>query len=44
MIQTTAGQVYTGMIVYEAVDGVILRTAANQTFGSSPKRSRIAGL
>jgi len=36
MIQTTSGQVYTGMIVYEAVDGVLLRTAANQTFRIKP--------
>lgn len=36
MIQTAGGQVYTGMIAYEAVDGVILRTAANQTFRIKP--------
>ena len=36
MIQTTGGQVYTGMIVYEAVDGLLLRTAANQTFRIKP--------
>jgi putative membrane-bound dehydrogenase-like protein len=36
MIQTTSGQVYTGMIVYEAVDGVLLRTAANQTIRVKP--------
>jgi putative membrane-bound dehydrogenase-like protein len=36
MIQTSGGKVYTGMIVYEAVDGVILRTAANQTFRIKP--------
>ncbi len=36
MIQTNGGKVYTGMIVYEAVDGVILRTAANQTFRIKP--------
>jgi putative heme-binding domain-containing protein len=32
MVQTTNGQMYTGMIVYEAVDGVVLRNASNQTF------------
>jgi putative heme-binding domain-containing protein len=36
MILTSGGKVYTGMIVYEAVDGVILRTAANQTFRIKP--------
>jgi putative membrane-bound dehydrogenase-like protein len=36
MIQTQDGKVYTGMIVYEAVDGVLLRTAANQTFRIKP--------
>jgi putative membrane-bound dehydrogenase-like protein len=36
MIQTNDGKVYTGMIVYEAVDGVLLRTAANQTFRIKP--------
>ena len=36
MIETAAGQVYTGMIVYEAVDGVILHTAADQTFRIKP--------
>jgi putative heme-binding domain-containing protein len=36
MIQTNAGQVYTGLIVYEAVDGVLLRTAANQTIRIKP--------
>jgi putative heme-binding domain-containing protein len=32
MIQTDAGKVYTGLIIYESVDGVILRNATNQTF------------
>ena len=27
MIETKGGKVYTGMIVYEAVDGIILRNA-----------------
>lgn len=36
MIQTNDGKVYTGMIVYEAVDGLMLRTAANQTFRIKP--------
>ncbi len=40
MIQTNDGKVYTGMIVYEAVDGVLLRTAANQTFRIKPSRDR----
>jgi putative heme-binding domain-containing protein len=36
MIETKAGKVYTGMIVYEAVDEVILRNATNQTFRFTP--------
>jgi putative membrane-bound dehydrogenase-like protein len=36
MIQTTGGQTLTGMIVYEAVDGLILRNSANQTFRIKP--------
>lgn len=36
MIQTNGGQVYTGMIVYEAVDGVILRNGTDQTFRIKP--------
>jgi putative membrane-bound dehydrogenase-like protein len=36
MIETKGGKVYTGMIVYEAVDEVILRNATNQTFRFTP--------
>jgi putative membrane-bound dehydrogenase-like protein len=36
MIETRRGQVYTGMIVYEAVDEIILRNASNQTFRFTP--------
>jgi putative membrane-bound dehydrogenase-like protein len=36
MIQTSGGQVYTGMVVYEAVDGVILRNGSDQTFRIKP--------
>jgi putative membrane-bound dehydrogenase-like protein len=36
MIETKGGKVYTGMIVYEAVDGIILRNATNQTFRFTP--------
>jgi putative heme-binding domain-containing protein len=36
MIETKGGKVYTGMIVYEAVDGIILRNASNQTFRFTP--------
>lgn len=32
MIQTSAGRVYTGLIIYESVDGLILRDAQNQTY------------
>ncbi|MEX0702275.1 MAG: PVC-type heme-binding CxxCH protein [Planctomycetales bacterium] len=32
LIQTTQGRVYSGLVVYDAVDGLILRNATNQTF------------
>ncbi len=32
LIETKAGKVYTGMIVYEAPDGLMLRNGVNQTF------------
>ena len=32
LVQTTEGQVHTGLVIYESVDGVILRTGQNQTF------------
>ena len=32
MIQTGSGKVYTGLIVYEAVDGLLLRDATGRTF------------
>ena len=31
-MQTEGGQVFTGLIVYEAVDAIVLRNATNQTF------------
>jgi putative membrane-bound dehydrogenase-like protein len=36
MIETKSGKVYTGMIVYEAVDQVLLRNATSQTFRFTP--------
>jgi putative heme-binding domain-containing protein len=32
LIETAEGKVYTGLIVYESVDGLLLRNANNQTF------------
>ena len=32
LIGTKAGKVYTGLIIYESVDGLLLRNATNQTF------------
>jgi putative heme-binding domain-containing protein len=32
LIQTTAGKVFSGLIVYDSVDGLILRNSTNQTF------------
>jgi putative membrane-bound dehydrogenase-like protein len=32
MVVTDDGKVYTGLVIYEAVDGMILRNATNQTF------------
>lgn len=32
MIETKQGKTYTGLIVYEAVDGLLLRNGTNQTF------------
>ena len=32
MLVTSAGKVYTGLLIYESVDGVLLRNATNQTF------------
>lgn len=32
LIETKDGRVFTGMVVYEAIDGVVIRNAANQTF------------
>lgn len=32
LIETTAGKVYTGLIVYQSVDGLTLRNGTNQTF------------
>jgi putative heme-binding domain-containing protein len=31
-VATTEGQVYTGLVVYESVDGIVLRNGTNQTF------------
>lgn len=36
MIQTRDGKTFTGRVIYEAVDGIILRNAANQTFRIEP--------
>ena len=32
MAVTADGKVYTGLVIYESVDGMILRNATNQTF------------
>jgi putative heme-binding domain-containing protein len=32
IIETVQGKVYSGLIVYESVDGMLLRNATNQTF------------
>ena len=32
MIQTKNGKTYSGLVVYESVDGLILRNSTNQTF------------
>ena len=32
MAVTSDGKVYTGLVIYESVDGMILRNATNQTF------------
>jgi putative heme-binding domain-containing protein len=32
LIETKAGKTFTGMIVYEAADGLLLRNGVNQTF------------
>jgi putative heme-binding domain-containing protein len=32
ILETHAGKVYSGLIVYESVDGLLLRNATNQTF------------
>ena len=32
LIETKDGRIFTGMVVYEAIDGVVIRNAANQTF------------
>ncbi len=37
MVETKGGKVYTGMIVYEAVDELLLRNATNQTFRFTPR-------
>ena len=31
-VETKDGRIFTGMVVYEAIDGVVIRNAANQTF------------
>lgn len=38
MIQTSDGKSYTGRVIYEAVDGIILRNASNQTFRIEPSQ------
>ncbi len=32
LIQTTKGKVYSGLVVYDSIDGVMLRNSTNQTF------------
>jgi putative heme-binding domain-containing protein len=32
MLQLDNGKVYSGLIIYESVDGVLLRNSTNQTF------------
>ena len=32
MVVTSDGKVYTGLVIYHSVDGMILRNATNQTF------------
>jgi len=32
LIETKDGRIFTGMVVYEAIDGVVIRNAANQSF------------
>jgi putative membrane-bound dehydrogenase-like protein len=32
LVETKDGRIFTGMVVYEAIDGVVIRNAANQTF------------
>ena len=32
MVVTDEGKIYTGLVIYHSVDGMILRNATNQTF------------
>ncbi len=32
LVETKDGRIFTGMVVYEAIDGVVIRNAANQSF------------
>ena len=32
LVETKAGKIYTGLIVYESVEGLLLRNGTNQTF------------
>ncbi|MGQ0637577.1 MAG: PVC-type heme-binding CxxCH protein [Planctomycetaceae bacterium] len=32
LVETKAGKIYTGLVVYESVDGLLLRNGTNQTF------------
>jgi putative heme-binding domain-containing protein len=32
LVETKAGKTYTGLIVYDSVDGIMLRNGTNQTF------------
>lgn len=32
LVETKDGRIFTGMVVYEAIDGVVIRNASNQTF------------
>ena len=36
LIETVDGRVFSGLVVYEAVDGVLLRNATNQTYRIAP--------
>lgn len=37
LVETKSGKTYTGMVVYESIDGVLLKNGANQTFRIEPR-------